>query len=339
MGRIIITIWASIVCVGVYGQLGSAEDMPAFIYKLDYNVPESPAFSVLGANPTSVMRGSASQEVVVNLASEFLSGDKADSGVGFDFNPYFVFGGRLKSVSEYRESALKRILANTQLSFGTVNDKTFPNDLLMASGLRVTLFDTKDPLYDKTLGQEIDKILGDANSGDVTTEDFSDEESKIIELDFTPAYAASKKKYKNTAGGSMSIGAAIATRAKGQALVVDSLTSDKSQVWLSGQYDFGVSGLSMTGMLMYEKSDVIIETTHATIAGLALRQYRDNLIINAEMTYNSVLDGFEAAGLIEYYKIKNVVVYASFSYKVDEVTRMYDRIFKPGIKWNISEPK
>lgn len=337
MGRFILTFFAATLCIVCFGQVGTSDDEPAFKYKLDYNVPESPAFSVLGANPTTVMRGSASQEVVVNLASEFLSGGKADSGVGIDFNPYFVFGGRLKSVSEYRKSSLKRILANTQLSFGTVNDKVFPDDLLMATGLRVTLFDTKDPLYDKSLGEEIDKILADKNSGDILGENFSDEESKVIESDFAPAYAASKKKYKNKAGGSMSIGAAIATRAKGQSLVIDSLTSDKSQLWLSGQYDFGVSGLSTTGMLMYEKSDNSTETTNATIAGLALRQYRDDLIINAEVTYNSILDGFEAAGLVEYYKFKNIVVYASFSYRVDEITGLYDRMFKPGIKWNISE--
>jgi len=325
--------------VGVQAQLQTSDEMPAFKYKLDYNVPESPAFSVLGSNPTKVMRGSASQEVIVNLASEFLSGGKADSGVGFDFNPYFVFGGRLKSVSEYRTSAFKRILANTQLSFGTVNDKTFPNDLLMATGLRVTLFDTKDPLYDKTLGQGIDKILANANDGDITTEDFSDDATKVISLDFSPAYEASKKRYKNKIGGSMSIGAAIATRAKGQSLAIDSLTSDKSQIWLSGQYDFGVSGLSMTGMLMYQNSKNNMDNNNGTISGLALRQYRDELIINAELTYDSVMEGFEAAGLVEYYKVKNIVVYASFSYRIDEITGQYERMFKPGIKWNVSEPK
>jgi hypothetical protein len=33
------------------------------------------------------------------------------------------------------------------------------------------------------------------------------------------------------------------------------------------------------------------------------------------------------------------VVYASFSYRVDEVTGLYDRMFKPGVKWNMSGPK
>lgn len=338
MGRfIIIGSMIFFFCKLGSGQIGSVNDSLAYKYKLDYNVPESPAFSVLGANPTTVMRGNAAQEVVVHLASEFLSGGTADSGLGLDFNPYFVFGGRLKSVSEYRNNAFKRILANTQLSLGTVNDKMFPTDLLMGTGLRITLFDTKDPLYDRSLGKEIDKVLAGGNDGDLLSEDFSDTESKTISLDFAPAYAASKRRYKNKAGGSLSIGAAIATRAKDHSLSIDSLSTNKSQLWLSGQYDFGASGLSMTGMLMYQNDRNLADNQNGTISGLAFRQYRDDLIINAEITYNSHRRGFEAGGLVEYYKVKNIVVFASFSYKVDDLTGQYERHFKPGMKWNVSE--
>ena len=174
----------------------------AFKYKLDYNIPESPAFSVLDANPTTVLRGNAAQEVVINLATNFISGNEVSPGLALDFNPVFAFGGRLKSINDYRNNYLKRLLANTQLSLATIASDNFPEDVLISGGLRMTLFDTKDVLFDDKLTGAIDNALTanitvpamgqPANTGTVI------KNSMLVD-----AYKSAKIKYKETSGGSL----------------------------------------------------------------------------------------------------------------------------------------
>jgi len=131
----------------------------AYKYILDYDVPESPAFTVLGVSPAKVLRGSAAKPIVLNLLNQFGSSERTQNGVAVDFSPFFVFGGRMKNVMEYRNSRKKQIIANTLFSFSTVQDKAETTSLKFGVGLRLTLFDCHDLLQNAQLGRDIDSLL------------------------------------------------------------------------------------------------------------------------------------------------------------------------------------
>lgn len=314
------------------------DNQEAYAFKLDYNVPESPAFAVLDANPTTIMRASTPQEIITQLASNFLSGNEVSPGLAFDFNPYFAFGGRLKSVKEYRNSYGKRFLANLQLSIATINSMDFPDDLLFSGGLRATLFDSKDLIFDEELGKDIDNaLLPDTDPGPMN----SDDQGTIVDNPaLKQAYINAKTRYMEKAGGSLALGYAIAGRARDNSFKTDSIVTYRHQAWLVGQYDFGKSGMSINGMIMYRYE----QTPQATddngfISGIALRKYGQKLILSAEAYHNSITESIDFGGYAEAYLIPSITLFVSLKKETNAITGDEDVILKPGIKWNFSQAK
>lgn len=309
----------------------------AFKFKLDYNVPESPAFSILDANPTTIMRGNAAQEAVVNLATNFISGNDVSPGLAIDFNPFFAFGGRLKSISDYRTKYWNRFLANTQFSIATIASENFPDDVLMSGGIRFTLFDSKDPLYDTTLMSDIDNALiagipargpgQPANAGTI-----------IKNSQLTDAYNSARNRYKESSGGSLSVGYAVAARARGGSFKTDSIVGYRHQAWLAGQYDLGKSKISLSTMFMYRYDKDIIEDNSGVITGLGIRKYGEKVIFSGEFVYDEFREEIGFGAYIEAYLIKNIIIFASFG-RDDSIEDSDSYAFKPGVKWNLSESK
>ena len=310
----------------------------AYIFKLDYNVPESPAFSILDANPTTVMRGNAAQEVIVNLASSFVGNGSTSPGLALDFNPFFVFGGRLNNIDDYKENISKRLLANTQVSIATIDSKIFPNDMLFSGGIRITLFDTKDIIFDSVLASEIDKAL----ITDIPTPipgqpiiNMQHVDNKLL----AEAYSRAKKRYQESKGGSTSVGYAVAGKALNNSFKTDSISTFRHQAWIVGQYDLGKLSMSVNGMLMYryEKGLTNELDKNGIISGISLKHYGNKLILSGEIYFDGIKDEIGFGGYIEAYVLPNISIYASLS--KDETKRSSSYHFKPGIKYNLSETK
>ncbi len=331
-----------ILCI-LLSLIGSAQEdsktgNEAHKFKLDYNVPESPAFSILDANPTTVMRGNAAQEVVISLASSIFSNNAISPGLAVDVNPFFVLGGRLQSINEYKNNFGKRILANTQFSFATVDSKKFPNDLLISSGIRITLFDTKDMIFDQELSNSIDTELGN-NIPRPNPNNPIVETQYVDNPTLEEAYKNAKKRYLSKRGGSLSLGYAIAGRALNSSYKTDSITTYRHQAWLSGQYDFGKNKMSINGMFMYRLEKNYEEEgdsfNNGIISGLALKHYGEKLIFSGEIIYDDVHKEIGFGAYIEAYLLPNISIYASYS-KDENLNQYY---FKPGVKYNFSESK
>ncbi len=321
-------------------SIAQSDETPAYRYKIDYNIPESPAFAVLDANPTTVLRASTPQEVIAHLASDFLSGNDISPGLALDFNPYFTFGGRLESISDYRKNYWKRVLANLQVSAATINSQAFPDDLLFSGGIRAVLFDAKDMLYDTQLAEDIDEALLPSEDQEPTP--FQDnEQGTIVEnTKLVTAYNNAKARYRKTAGGSLAIGYAIAGRAKNNSFQTDSIVTYRHQAWLAGQYDLGRSQLSLNGMLMY-RYDQIIENTdeNGWISGLSLRRYGEKLILSAELYHDSISESINFGGYAEAYLLPNITVFVAIKNETNPITGAEETLIKPGIKWNLSQTK
>lgn len=335
IASIVFCWWTLAYCVA---QDSIPSEGVAYQYKLNYNVPESPAFAVLDANPTTILRASSPQEIVTHLASNFLSGNEVSPGLALDFNPYFTFGGRLKSINEYRGSYWKRFLANLQLSIATINSNLFPEDLLFSGGIRATIFDTKDVLFDKDLGRDIDQALApDDDPGPLND---SDQGVIVDNPALKIAYANAKQRYMEKPGGSLSLGYAIAGRAKDNSFKTDSIVTYRHQAWLVGQYDLGKSGMSMNAMVMYRYDQTPqLDDDNGFISGIALRKYGQKLILSAEIYHDSMNETIDFGGYAEAYLIPSITVFASLKKETNSITGDEDVVLKPGIKWNFSESK
>ncbi|KAA1244579.1 hypothetical protein [Aquimarina sp. RZ0] len=341
--RIIVLVLISLITITAYTQDGSTpgDTQNVYTFKLDYNVPESPAFAVLDANPTTILRASTPQEIVTHLASNFLSGNEVSPGLALDFNPYLTFGGRLKSVKEYRNNYGKRFLANLQLSFATINSMNFPDDLLFSGGIRATLFDSKDIIFDEQLGKDIDTALlsGFSDSGEPGPTN-NNQGIVVDNPSLKNAYLNAKTRYMEKEGGSLALGYAIAGRAKDNSFKTDSIVTYRHQAWLVGQYDLGKSEMSINAMVMY-RYDQTPQTNNndGLISGIALRKYGQKLILSAEIYHNSMTESIDFGGYAEAYLIPSITLFVSLKKEVNSVTGDEDVVLKPGIKWNFSEAK
>lgn len=331
----IITCWFSLNCIAQDSTSGVA-----YQYKLDYNVPESPAFSVLDANPTTILRSSAPQEIITHLASNFLSGNEVSPGIALDFNPYFTFGGRLKSIEDYRNSYWKRFLANMQLSIATINSINYPEDMLFSGAIRATLFDSKDILFDRNLSAAIDKaLLPDDTIAPNPFED-NDQGTIVDNTKLAAAYINARNQYQNITGGSMALGYALAGRAKDNSFKTDSIVTYRHQAWLTGQYDLGKSKISVNAMVMYRYEQALSdEDIDGFISGIALRKYGQKLILSAEIYHDSMKKSIDFGGYAEAYLIPSITLFVSLKKETNSITGNEDIILKPGIKWNFSQTK
>jgi len=341
--RVVIILFISLIPFAGNSQLPTNvvnDSLPAYRYKLDYNIPESPAFAVLDANPTTILRASAAQEVITHLASDFLSGNNVSPGLALDFNPYFSFGGRLHSINEYRKNSWKRFLANLQLSFATINSQDFPNDLLFSGGIRANLIDTKDLLRDKQLGHDIDRALLPDQNNEPGPLNNNDQGTIVDNKKLSEAYLNAKKRYQKKSGGSLAIGYAIAGRAKDNSFKTDSIVTYRHQAWLSGQYDLGKSSMSINAMVMYRYDQIVQTDDHnGVISGISLRKYSRKLIFSGEIYHDSGAKSIDFGGYAEAYLIPNITVFISLKKETNSITGEEDILLKPGIKWNFSEAK
>lgn len=314
-------------------------DSLAYQYILDYDVPESPAFSILGVNPNIVMRGSAAKPIAVHLANQLISGGKVDNAIALDFNPYFsLLGGRLKNINEYRKNYGKRLLANMQWSIATTALEEFPNDLVYGLGSRVTLWDSKDLLFDRGLGQKIDSCLAKDEDGAPEP----GEKDKIEDIKFNCMknnYDEIRRELTDRKGGSISIGWAMSGKIEEATLQSDNFNAIRNQIWLSGQYSLG-KGFDLLGMIMqrFEYGD---NAQDQTTMGFAVRYNKPNVCFSSELVYqNSNKKGFFNGGFNIGFKVLPRIMYVFHLATRDDpdtVDAKKKVVIRSGIRWNLSE--
>lgn len=111
-------------------------------------VPEAPAFTFLGANPTKVNHPYTPRDLAANLLSAVDSTGKLRQGFALGVTPWYLIPGIRISPEDYATNRLKYMLAWTQLSLGTVRASGDSASTDLSLGLRVTVFDGGDPWTD-----------------------------------------------------------------------------------------------------------------------------------------------------------------------------------------------
>ncbi|HEV2354334.1 MAG TPA: hypothetical protein VGR89_08825, partial [Puia sp.] len=120
---------------------------------LNYAIPESPAFKLLGTDPSNILRPTSIRSAALSLGNYLLdSGTIIPKNLAVEFSP-FSFGNL--SLHDYNQSAFKRFIYRTRFSVGTVVGSN--GSYSIAEGIRLTLKDETDlatvPELNRLLGQ------------------------------------------------------------------------------------------------------------------------------------------------------------------------------------------
>ena len=127
-------------------------DGPTAFSNVDMSVPESPAFTVLGVTPETVIRPTSPRAFATSLLNGVDQNGNFQSGLAMDFVPYLLVAGDDLTLRKYQTSGIVRLLARTQFSFATTKGATEDDkSMRLAAGLHMTLWDRGDPRMDDEL--------------------------------------------------------------------------------------------------------------------------------------------------------------------------------------------
>jgi hypothetical protein len=263
----------------VWGQV----DTSAQRFVLDYDVPESPALIALGAAPGSITRGSASKPVVASLLNEVRTGQKLTSGVALDFAPYFLYGGRLKSVDEYRRDWRKRWLANLQLSIATIQSETDTGSLRVGFGARIVFFDSHDLLQDATLGADLDQALSRAANALRPVRAGDEVGAPVAVAGLTDAYRRARERVRTKPGDALSAGWGVSAVLRGAVASGDSIGTTRHRLWVSYRHTFS-GGMDLLATAQWRQAD----TSGTSVrAGAGLRANGRDANLALELYFDS----------------------------------------------------
>ncbi|HEX7329929.1 MAG TPA: hypothetical protein VF290_00430 [Pyrinomonadaceae bacterium] len=127
---------------------------------VDLSVPESPAFTVLGITPETVIRPTSPRAFATSLLNGVDQNGNFQSGLAMDFVPYLLIAGDDLTLRKYQTSRITRLLARTQFSFATAKGATEDDkSLRLGLGLHMTLWDRGDPRLDQTLLKCLSRLV------------------------------------------------------------------------------------------------------------------------------------------------------------------------------------
>jgi hypothetical protein len=113
-----------------------------------YAIPDAPAFIFLGANPAEVQRPMSPRSLAASLASGIDAAGRVQQGFALDLAPWSLIPTLRIPLSQYQQSPASFLLANTQISLGTLRTPGDDGSTDLSLGIRLTLWDRSDPMAD-----------------------------------------------------------------------------------------------------------------------------------------------------------------------------------------------
>lgn len=128
---------------GIAVESAAQPDSAVASIRMNFAVPDAPAFKLLHAQPDNLMRPGTTQELAVSLAEPIFN-NKLPSGFAVELSPYLLIGGSSLTLKSYQESALQRILYHTRVSVASLRSAATGDTTTLAIGVRFTLLDESD---------------------------------------------------------------------------------------------------------------------------------------------------------------------------------------------------
>jgi hypothetical protein len=113
-------------------------------YRVNFAIPDMPAFVLLGTEPSSMVRPTSVREFTAAF-SEFTGSGRSlalPKSFAIEFSPGLILGGRKLSVREYANMSW---LYRLRVSAATRRDEGAGEPTLLALGLRTSIIDDSDP--------------------------------------------------------------------------------------------------------------------------------------------------------------------------------------------------
>lgn len=316
----------------VVTQAQATADSPIYKFVLDYAVPESPAFAILGVTPEKVLRGSAAKPMIASLLTQVQTGGKLKSGVAIDLAPYFVFGGTLGSIKEYAGNGWTRALANTQLSFATMQSPVDTTSMGASIAVRVSILDAADPLRDPAALQPLfDALNGCAGPAPSPIGNPGGVAAARCET-VAEAFAKIKEDALKRAGWLLAVGGGVGGRLRGSVASGDSLTDRIGRVWLAGGYRFSSSNEIQFLAQLADTTD----QRWSFRGGAAARAQFPSTQFALELVYDGIARQWQPGGTAEWRLIPGAWLVTSLGVQSDAAgtTRTPKVRLRTALRWN-----
>lgn len=139
---------------------GASNNVTANTSNIDLSVPESPAFTVLGVTPSSVVRPGTPRELATSLLNGLDQNGNFQTGLAIDTAPFLLFNGQNVTLQDYNDYYMTRLLSRTQFSFASTKGASQADtSTRLALGLNMTLLDKGDArVYHPKRGAEGDVL-------------------------------------------------------------------------------------------------------------------------------------------------------------------------------------
>jgi hypothetical protein len=151
---LILTGWVSA------SPAASADTELAKLYRLDFAVPDLPAFNLLGTQPDQILRPSSLRELAL-LASDFDSAQHLflPRSLALEIAPYMLARASRMTLQDYDKH---RVLYSLRVSVGTARTEAETAATKIAGGVRVTLVDAGDLNNDSRYRQHLGELLDES---------------------------------------------------------------------------------------------------------------------------------------------------------------------------------
>lgn len=214
--------------------------------RLNFSVPDAPAFTILNYSPTAIVRPTSVQEVALAVADFAREGGVLPHAFAAEFSPGLLIGGSTLTIRQYNANAFW-YRARLSVASRSFDDNT--GRLHASVGLRLTLTDDADPRADRTFIEKLSNLALQINqavarrvqiapptaTGRIDVE-AADVDALEREVDHVRAKQRDEKWNANIAEF------AAAVRFASPDSFARNARADKYQAWLAGAFSVGTWG-------------------------------------------------------------------------------------------------
>jgi len=145
------------ICILFHSPLYSQQSQDA---RLNFAIPDAPAFKILDEDPSTIMRPTSVREVTAAVSDFVKSGNVLPNLFAVEFSPGMLIGGSSLTIQGYKD---QKFLYRTRISAATHRLDEGSGGTLASIGVRVTFTDDSDPRLDDEFVEKLGNLAMSMN--------------------------------------------------------------------------------------------------------------------------------------------------------------------------------
>lgn len=306
----------------------------------NFTIPEAPAFVFLGAGPGDIARPTTARDLAVALANGIDSTGRVQQGVAVDLTPWLLYPQAVTNAA-YRSRRGVFILANTQISVGTVRPQGDTSSMQGALSVKTTLVDRSDPLASDDFVARV-RAATDERCRDLTTpEGRPDVEARLACYD--RAVDAVRAEWLQDDGhwNDLNVSAALAVGGIFPESTIDRLRYDRWAGWVTAGLPLGAKAgqVLLHGRFDSERNDLAPGPTWTVGMRALVGGSRANVFVEALRSSTSdAPDGSRGAwsGGVEFLAMNRLWLSVGFGSTFSTIADDKAEL-RTGVQWNFGD--